>query len=244
MYTKWIFAWPPYRVFNQTIAITGIALLLTLPGACTSLGSHSQESLAQQDFGPRQTIRVCVYRNADITDTQAHRIITAVDAEFDRYSLDLAVPWIRVWRRFNDPAVTVIDELTPLPLEPPCDRVRGLDSRHAGKASCLVVMQENLGAVETVTHTRGYILYTAALSDKVSDGPNSVAIHEAYHLLGCEHDSDMTACYQQIAALKQAASSEKRTGDNFFPGVSISREPITSRAEVDRLLRQARESRE
>jgi len=227
---------------SRIIPITGITILLALLSACTSLGSHNIESLEQIDFGPRQTLRICVYRDTNISEAQARQVIDAVDAEFNQYALDISVPWIRIWQRFNNSEVAVIDELTPLTLEPPCDRVLGLDSRHAGRAKWLVVLQESLGAVELITRTRGYILYTAALRGKSGDDPELVAIHEAYHLLGCDHDSDMTSCYRKIAALKAFNRSNTETKADFFPGVSITGELISSRKEADRLLRLSLES--
>ena len=227
---------------SRAATITSIMFLLSLLSACTSLGSHNMESLGQIDFGPRQTLRICVYRDANISRAQARQVIDAVDAEFDQYALDISVPWIRIWQRFNNSEVAVIDELTPLTLEPPCDRLLGLDSRHAGRAKWLVVLQESLGAVELITRTRGYILYTAALRGKSGDDPKQVAIHEAYHLLGCDHDNDMTSCYRKIADLKSFARSNMKSKDDFFPGISISGELITSRKETDRLLRLSLES--
>ncbi len=229
--------WLSDSVGSRAATIASVTLLLTLLSACTSLGSHNMETLGQIDFGPRHTLRMCVYRDAKISEAQARQVIEAVDKEFDQYALDVSIPWIRIWKRHNNSEVAVIDELTPLALEPPCDRVMGLDSRHAGRAQWLVVLQESLGAVELVTRTRGYILYTAALKGDSSDDPDMVAIHEAYHMLGCDHDTDMTACYRKIASMKEAARSNMGTREDFFPGISISGKLITSRKETDQLLR-------
>ena len=104
--------------------------------------------------------------------------------------------------------------------------------RHLGDTLWSLALPEVLGAVETTTHTHGYVVSSLGSLNQILSSPSGTAVHEFYHLLGCTHALSKSGCYEQIRALKRHYSSDI----DFFPGLSETGELILSRAERDALL--------
>ena len=214
-------------------------LLMLAVGACTTIGVHDMEELAAVDFGPREIVRFCVLRAPDVDEDRARRLVAAVDAEFEPYGLDVEVSWMRPWERPGFAMESILADIVPRPLEPPCDRLMALVDRHLGDTVWGLVLPEVLGAVETVTHTKGYAVATMGSINQIASNPSSSAVHEAYHFLGCGHDLVMGECYRRIALIKGLARANRAAGRDFFPGLDPNGKPVTTRRQADTLLRRA-----
>jgi hypothetical protein len=190
-----------------------LLLLLGLAAGCTTVGVHTKER-TRVDYGPPATLRVCLLVNEGVAPQRATELIAAVNKEFEPYGINVVVPWTRPWSRPGFEVSSIMQELTTHPLEPPCDRLVGLVSRNAGDFLWGLVLPEVLGAVDENTHTHGYIVANYGSVNQIFAQPDEGAVHEFYHLLGCEHDLAMTRCYHEIAAMKaQIAHSVE-----LFPG--------------------------
>jgi hypothetical protein len=209
-----------------------IALAL-LVSACTTVGIHDRERLGAIDFGPKEELRICVLTDEGITEKEARRLIGKVGDEFSLFGLVVKVPWVRQWVRPAFLMEGILEDVAVKPLDAPCDRLLALVGRHAGDFFFGLFGAEVLGAVETVSHTRGYVVEQTASLNQLIERPADVAIHESYHLLGCKHELSLADCYPRIRDLKRTARANRERGNDFFPGVSWMDKPIASREETD-----------
>jgi len=97
-------------------------------------------------------------------------------------------------------------------------------------------MPEILGAVETRTNSKGYVVAEVGSLNQVLtfQSPSSAAIHEFYHLLGCSHGIDKGDAYRQVRHIKQLAARNRLQGRDFFPAMSEKGRVYSLRADVDR----------
>jgi hypothetical protein len=207
--------------------------------ACTTVGVHAPEDLARTDFGPTEVLRICVLADKTITDQDASRLIGEIDKEFDKFGLDVQVPWIKRWKRPAFGYQGIFLDVAMRPLEPPCDRLFALVGRDFGDFLTGLLGVEMLGAVDVPTHTRGFAVAECASINQIFVTPASVCVHEAFHLLGCEHATNLSECYQRISQLKRETRANRDRGSDFFPGVSARGTVITTRQEADMLLHEA-----
>lgn len=216
---------------NAMLRVLLVSATLAL-GACTTVGVHTsaQESV---DFGPPATLRVCILRDVDVTPERVDELIASVNQEFAPYGITVVVPWMRDWSRPGFSADVIFQEIVTHPLEPPCDRIVGMVSRDARDFVASIFTNEILGQVDLATHTHGWVSATYASLNQLVLTPSSVVEHEFYHLLGCPHDWTLTKCYPRIADIKR----EARQTDDFFPGVTLSGEYLTTRAAVNDAFR-------
>jgi hypothetical protein len=201
---------------QRLLAVRSLCLLgiLALTG-CTTVGIHTS-ARENVDFGPSVTVRVCLLKAADISQHRAEALKRLVQEEFVRYGLLIEVPWVREWERPGFQAGSIMRDLLERPLEPPCDRLFGFVDRHLGDFAWGLVMPEILGAVDSVTATRGYVVATFGSINQLIAPPEQTIVHEFYHLFGCPHDVTLSKCYPKIAALKASLQPDA----DFFPGVS------------------------
>ena len=204
--------WPAQR--RLAVYSLGLLGILALSG-CTTVGVHTS-AREDIDFGPPVTVRVCVLKAADISQPRAEALKQLVQKEFAQYGLVIEVPWVREWERPGFQAGSIMQDLLERPLEPPCDRLFALVDRHFGDFAWGLVMPEILGAVDSITSTRGYVVATFASINQLIAPPEQVVLHEFYHLLGCPHDVTLSKCYPKIASLKASVQPDA----DFFPGVS------------------------
>lgn len=215
------------------IALLGLCLVATLTG-CTGMGMHEMEALKQTDFGPQETLRICVLLDEpEISQTDGAQIIKAIQGEFTLYNILIDVPVYEQWQRPGVSHMQVIENLAARKLAPPCDRILALAGRTLPDLIIGTLGITILGSVDTVTHTRGYVLSEFISLNQIVTPPEIAAIHEAYHLLGCDHDTSMNECYGRIATLKIAASKNRTQGNDFFPTYSVRGRLILRREDVD-----------
>jgi len=150
--------------------------------------------------------------------------------------LHIATPWIREWERpaFSQKGIT--RDVARRPLTAPCDRILALVGRDARDFLWGVLMPEILGAVETRTNSKGYVVAQVGSLNQVLtfQSPSSAAVHEFYHLLGCHHGVDKEDAYRQVRHIKQLAARNRLQGRDFFPAMSEKGRVYVSRVDVDR----------
>jgi hypothetical protein len=193
------------------VCLLGIGL-----AACTSMGLHNMPTRTAVDFGPPDSLSLCLLIDDGITEQLAREIIDeAWREEGNLYGLTIKVASVSRWPR---PAFTVdgiMDALLREPLRAECDRVFALLGRHVGDFLWgLVGLPEVLGAVDDNTLTHGYAVIQRASLNGVLMPPVGVVRHEIYHLLGCAEHFNMSGCYDQIAAMKHR---KRMDGTDFFP---------------------------
>lgn len=104
-----------------------------------------------------------------------------------------------------------------------------------------ILLPEYLGMVDSTTFSKGFAIAEWGSINQILppfNSPDDVAIHEGYHLLGCEHSLIMTTCYYKIQRLKEAAKKERMNGGDFFPIITKEGKILRSRNEVENELYQ------
>jgi hypothetical protein len=210
---------------------SALSLALVVISGCTSIGLHSADARRQHEFGPPDTVRLCLHLDDGISETRGRALIDeAWRGEAPLYGLRLAVTEVTRWPR---PAFTmngIIEALTREPLPPGCDRVFALIVRHVGDILWgLLLLPEVLGAVNDETLTHGYAIVGHASLNQLFSSPTDVIRHEIYHLLGCDEHFRMGRCYEQIARLKQWKRSHQ---SEFFPAWDITSQRILATREA------------
>jgi hypothetical protein len=215
--------------------IFGLIMFVALGSGCTSIGLDTNKR-DTVDYGPPQELRVCLLKTDEVPDDRTDELITAVNEEFAPFGIKLTVPWVRAWERPGFTVNEIFPALLTRELEEPCDRLMGLIDYHAGDFIWSLFLPQVLGAVDTETHTHGYVFATFGSLNQIGTGPRSAMVHEFYHLIGCPHAATKTKCYEQIAALK---ASRRPPGSDLFPGMDDEGKYLHTRADINELLRQA-----
>ena len=205
---------------------------------CTTVGIPDKAAMENIDFGPQETLRICIYKDVNISDQQADDIIAALQEEFSHFGLAIEVPWVKSWKRPAFSSDEIMNNFASCPLEKPCDRLLALVGRNFGDFLWGIVMPEIHGYVEVVSMTKGVAVaeigsFNQILSMRSAAG---IAIHETYHLLGCDHDLDAKSCYQKIALVKKIARNSRLAGRDFFPSVTLDQRVLLSRNDVEKIL--------
>lgn len=177
-----------------------------------------------------------MYRDVGVSEERTQAILSAIREEFAPMGLHVQTPWIRDWQRpaFSQKGIT--RDVAHRPLEAPCDRILALVGRDARDFVWGVLMPEILGAVETRTNTKGFVVAEVGSLNQVLTfaSPQDAAVHEFYHMLGCRHSLDKEETYAQVGRIKQLAALNRRQGRDFFPAMSEKGRVYTTRAAVDR----------
>lgn len=205
---------------------------------CTTIGLPNHAKLQEMDFGEPETIHLCIIRDTDVSPERVDEVIEILREEFIQYGISIEVPWIRIWDRPGFTYKTIMSDVVTVPLHPPCDRLFALVDRNAGDFLWGLIFPEVLGAVDELTHTKGFSVAEWGSLNQLIVSQNSTAIHETYHLLGCAHDIIKDKCYDQIRHLKHEAAQERKTGNDFFPSISRDGKILRTRNEVDNELYQ------
>lgn len=224
-------------ILLPTLLLALIVALLT--SNCTTVGVHDVAAMKTVDFGAPEEIRFCILADAGISEEDARNLMARVGEEFSRYGLVVTVPWVRPWVRHDFFMAGLMEDVWSLPLEAPCDRLFAFVGRNVGDFLFGLLGMETLGAADTVTFTRGYVVAQRVSLAQVFVGPEQALIHESYHLLGCVHQLKLFNCYTHIRDLKQFKRANRERGDDFFPGVTASGQPINSRQAADALVHAA-----
>jgi hypothetical protein len=213
----------------------GVILLCTLT-ACTTIGAPNHKALARIDFGPEVAIRVGIYRDLAVSLERTHAIIDALRKEFGPMGLRVEVAWIRDWQRPSFGHKGLIRDIATRPLEDSCDRLLALVGRDARDFLWGTLMPEILGAVETRTNSKGFVVAELGSLNQLMtlQTPHKAAVHEFYHLLGVGHGFSKNDAYAQVARIKRMALENQRRGRSFFPAVTEKGRVYLTRADVDR----------
>lgn len=171
-----------------------------------------------------------------MSDERAAGVLAAIQEEFAPYGLNVSVPWIRDWQRpaFSQQGIT--RDVARRPLEAPCDRVLAFVGRNVRDFLWGTVMPEILGAVELRTRTKGFVVVEMGSLNQLLtfSSPSDNAVHEFYHMLGCDHWEGRERVQAHIVELKRAAQDNRARGEDFFPGLASSGRLYLTRAAVDR----------
>ena len=122
------------------------------------------------------------------------------------------------------------------PLEAPCDRLLALVGRDVRDFMWGLLLPEVLGAVETRTASKGYVVAEAGSFNQLLTltTPGEAAAHEMYHLLGVPHRDDGASARRRIAHIKQLATDNRNAGRDFFPAATFRGKVYLTRRDVDR----------
>ena len=216
---------------------SAVLLLITLSFAgCTSIGMHNTAALQNINFGPQERLRICVLLDDhEVTEAEGVKLIQNIAQAFALYGIMVEVPWYRSWHQPDGGNSAIIQDLAARRLQAPCDRLIALAGVHVSDVLVGMLGVMTLGAVDTVTHTRGYVLCDSTCSGQMLTTPYIAIVHESYHLLGCEHDLSMENCYERIRMLKEAARQNRERGNDFFPTYSRNGQIILRREDVNLL---------
>ena len=213
-----------------------VFILAVLPG-CTSIGPTGLPPEASDiDLGPAVELRLCIYQDDDVSDKRTAAIFAAIRNEFSQYGLVIKLARIEAWKRPAFMHRDILRDIARRPLEPPFDRTLALVGRDMRDFMWGSVLPEVYGAVETWTHTKGYVVAEMGSLNQLLTltSPHKAAVHEFYHMLGVDHMDGPRIICEKIARLKRLAIENRRTGQDFFPGISDSGKLYLSRAAVDR----------
>ncbi|EPG74129.1 hypothetical protein LEP1GSC058_2422 [Leptospira fainei serovar Hurstbridge str. BUT 6] len=213
------------------IRVLFFLLLYFLLEACTTVGFHRESIRAGEDFGKLQTIRVCVWKDENVSSERVSSLIDAWNDELALYKLKANVSQIKVWNRPGWTGFAILAELYKAPLPENCDRILAFAGVRITDffyqiaqiilAFFFIPVPEVLGAVDGYTGTRGYILaHTFSINQLFWSSPSATIVHEGYHLLGCGHALFLSKCYMKIKELKDSSLLEAAQTDHFFPATN------------------------
>lgn len=226
-----------YAIWQKALlSIRPVFLCLQLAGltGCTTLGATDMIALNQADFGPQETLRLCIYLdNPTVTKQKAESLVGSIQEELSQYNMQVNVVAYENWNRPSGSGAEIIESLASQKLTPPCDRILAMASRNFGDFLIGLFGIDELGSVDTVTNTRGYIAVDILTPNQLLTPPRWVAVHETYHLLGCQHQIAVTECYSKIRGLKKMAALNRERGNSFFPTFSRTGEILLTREDVN-----------
>ncbi|MDX1959412.1 MAG: hypothetical protein SFU98_12615 [Leptospiraceae bacterium] len=205
---------------------------------CTTIGFHNNSSYSKLNFGAELDYTICILQDSGISDSRVESIVSDLKEELKLYNINLKVGWQRPWVRPSFWTGGIIRDVEMIKLEKPCDRIMAFVSRSIFDFILAIPLPEILGAVETNTHTRGMIYADYLTPNIILLGtPSRVLIHENYHFLGCDHDFEMTNCYDSILLLKKSSKIEK----TFFHTFSWSGKILKDRESTNQILNSSKE---
>lgn len=216
-----------------------LAICVVLLSGCTTIGLKTDEGVSKRDFDTQENLCVCIYKDNEVTNTKAQKIIAAIKKEFNPYGISIHIPWVETWQRPGFTWREILTDLARRPLEEPCDRQFAIVGRNFGDFLWGVVMPEMHGAVDLHTMSKGFAVAELGSMNQLLTFKDSghIAAHEIYHLLGCGHGIDATRCYDQIIRIKIAARQNREVGRNFFPAMKLDGQILWSREEINETFR-------
>jgi len=199
-----------------------ILSFILLPG-CTTIGHHDAVARKQIDFGPPETVKVCLYLDEGISEPEGRTLITnAWVVEPEMFGINIEVAEVHQWKRPAFMYQGIMDSLVKIKLEAPCDRIIALVNRHSGDLLFGLLGAEVLGAVNDDSLTHGFTIARRASLAQLAMSPTEVLEHELYHYLGCDH-YHMKECYKQIAYMKQW---KREHSEDFFPAWDLAQKRL------------------
>ncbi|TGK33801.1 hypothetical protein EHQ12_17110 [Leptospira gomenensis] len=208
-----------------------VLLILLCFLSCTTVGFHRDSIRKNVDFGGEETLRICVWKDKNVDKEELSAMISAWNEELELYKIRILIPEIRDWERPGWTGFAIMDQVFQAPLPSGCDRLLAVAGGKFSDTAFEIVgiflaffgipSFQVLGAVETRTGTRGYILgQTRTITHWIVGGPERTLIHEGYHLLGCGHSLFLSDCYLKIRDVKEWRRKNRAEGIDFFPSLS------------------------
>ncbi len=182
--------------------------------SCTSMGIDHPALRDSLDYGPPETVHLCVLLDNGITRNDANVLLESWNDEAKIYNLYLQPLSYQNFPREGFFHTEILEQVSQVPLGKSCDRVLYFVNRNIGDAafgliSVSVGMPEILGEVDDGTLTHGYVVARRATVNQLIMSPSGVTQHELFHLLGCPRHFDMADCYKRIHNLKLAEEKLK-----------------------------------
>ena len=213
----------------------------------TAIGLEHEELRNSIDFGPPETVHLCVYLDTGITEKEARELLSSWETEAPKYRLTVQPVSFQPLARSGFFHTGIVRQIGSQPLAPNCDRKLYFVNRNVGDflwgdlAAAALPLPEVLGEVDDATLTSGFVVATRLSVNQLFFSPYAVTRHELFHLLGCKQHYDMPACYGQIAALKKherqfrAMGFFEKIGEQpFYPTWDeLTEAMLVSRAEVN-----------
>ncbi|MDV6237580.1 hypothetical protein CH379_018260 [Leptospira ellisii] len=198
--------------------------------SCTTIGFHRDSIRKDIDFGEEETLRLCVWKDKKIDAEELRILVSAWNEELELYKIRIRLAEVFDWERPGWTGFAIMDQVFQAPLPSGCDRLLAVAGGKLGDTVFEVVgiflaffgipSFQVLGAVETRTGTRGYVLgQTRTLTHWIVGGPEKTLIHEGYHLLGCGHSFFLSDCYLKIREVKEWKRKNRTAGADFFPSL-------------------------
>lgn len=197
--------------------------IVALLEGCTTIGVNDPRALGKIYFGKEEVVKLCVFTDDGISDTEAIRLIAdAWQEESRQYGIRFYVQQLKALPRPGFTMKGIMAALRAIPLVEPCDRNFYLVGRHLGDTFwAMTGMSEVLGAVNDETATYGYAVVQWGSMNQIFLPPSAAVRHEFYHLLGCGHSLIKTGCYKQMEALKFIKRKQEHSLDGFFPSLGL-----------------------
>ncbi|EMJ97787.1 hypothetical protein LEP1GSC193_3374 [Leptospira alstonii serovar Pingchang str. 80-412] len=221
---------PMYQKIEKSFVKVLLLFFCITQISCTMIGFHRDKIRREIDFGEEETLRLCVWKDVKVSEKELTELVETWNKELEYYKIRISLSDVKDWERPGWTGATIMDQVfyAELPLQ--CDRLLAVAG---GKLSDTVFELvgivfalfgipsfQILGAVETKTGTRGYILgQTRTISHWLSGGAEETLIHEGYHLLGCKHSFFLSDCYVRIRTLKELKRKNREAGTPFFPSI-------------------------
>lgn len=209
-------------------------------GCASYIGKPDQGLMDKGFSGAPEPLRIGIYVDRSIEGYRTDKIIEALKTEFAPYGIKVEIPWIRPWERKGFRAYELMTNIAKLPLEFPCDRILVIIGRHAGDVAWGLFLPEILGAVEDVTRTKGYVVGEIGSINQVLMTPTDTAVHEVYHMLGCEDSQSGWGVHNKTTTMRKLAQENRqKKGQNFFPSMSEKGQIFWNRKDVELVLDKA-----
>lgn len=135
-----------------------ITLLVTLLAGCTTVPMDHGPRRDALTSGPSVLRRVCILRGLDVVDEDVQSILAALQEGVTPYGLLLEFPWVRDWQRPAFNPTGILEDVARRRLQAPCDCLLALVGRDVRDFLWGTLMPAILGAVETRTHSKGYLV--------------------------------------------------------------------------------------
>ena len=222
------------RLRLWTGLVLGLVIVIGLLQGCTSMAPVAPQDV-RGEAGQPVALRVCIYKDHNVSMGRVHKIAAALRKEFAPYGLDIQVSEVVEWERASFRHNGILKDIAQRPMPQSADRILALVGRDARDFLWGILLPEVLGAVETRTYTRGFVVaQLGSLNQLLAfQSPSAAAVHEFYHLLGCTHADDSRTIVAKIERLKGLALQNRRSGRDFFPAVSSKGHIYFTRSDVD-----------
>jgi hypothetical protein len=216
----------------------------------TTIGDPGhQHDWSNYQFGPREQVRVCTWRENGVPADEVDDWIQNWNQKHENEVMLTLVPVDKgELPRGGFTHTEITDSFEKqVPLSNDCDREMYFVGRNVGDflygvlAVTTVPLPETLGETEDLTLTHAFVVASRATVMNLVFPPKEITEHEIWHLLGCKQHYNWDRCYAQVAALKM--EQERLIQGGYFGQIgekpfyptwdNLSDRFLVSRAEVN-----------